>query len=488
MKRHVHIAIALWILFLTLVSATSVPAADKSLRFSGIPAQALTADGRARVIAGFAVEEYAALAETAAHYKVVTPDEAKTDRRAAFSADAALAAAITQSMSAVLSSLPAESCTVTRTYSALPFVALSVTSEGLEALRADPRVSSIEIDAPTPVPEPMPAALSSKGSNLNWGPPKIGADVAWARGYTGAGWYVAVLDTGIRSTHEFFAGKNIIEACYSASGDCPGGASSAFGPGSAVHYPSTYDGYDHGTHCAGIATGSKADGTANGVAKDANLIAIQIFSKTGDTSISSWKSDQLAALNYVYSLRNTVSIAAASMSLGGGVHSGFCDSDFRKAGIDLLRSVNIATAIATGNEESCTFINDPACISSAIAVGSSTSEDVRSSFSNWHPTLQTIFAPGSGIYSSTGASDASYASWDGTSMATPHVAGAWAILRQNRPNDSVSTILARVLAAGATITVHCISTDTNPRLYIPGALREKSAASPAPAALLLLGD
>lgn len=508
MHKRRNIPAFLLAFLLCLVATLPAQAGGKNLEWSQIPAASLGADGKARVIVGVAVPDYEPLAAASARYKVVTPNEAKTGREGAKSADAALEAAIARGADAVLTALPASSYTVHRTYSAFPFMAISVTTKALEALRADPRVTSIEIDAPIPAPVPVPdngetkdgkakdgaspaaptSALSGKTANLNWGPPKVGADVAWTRGYTGAGWYVAILDTGIRRTHEFFSGKTIVEACYSALANCPGGVTSAFGVGSAAHYASTYQSYDHGTHCAGIATGKKADGTVAGVAKDANLIAIQVFSITGATSVGSYPSDQLAALNYVYSLRNSYSIAAASMSLGGGSYASPCDSASQKAGVDVLRSVNIATTIATGNDGYCDSIGSPACISTAIAVGSSTSDDLESSFNNWHPTLQTLFAPGTGVYSSTAASDTSYDSWNGTSMATPHVAGAWAILRQNRPSDSVTAILDRVVAGGVTITTGCGTGHTKPRLYIPSALLGGSTGSQGHNMLLLLGE
>ncbi|MHC1788249.1 S8 family serine peptidase [Solidesulfovibrio sp.] len=491
-RNHANIRAGL-LLVLCLLATAPAWAGDKGPAWDAIPAASLTADGMARVIVGIAVADYDALAARSAQYKVVTPSEAKTPRTAAQAADAALKAAITSSTDAVLASLPKAGHTVYRTYSALPFVAAAVNAKTLEALQADPRVTSIEIDAPIPLPLPVPsesgakdgsdktapaAPLFEKTANLNWGPPKVGADTAWSRGYTGAGWSVAILDTGIRRTHEFFAGKTIVEACFSANANCPGGTTTAYGAGSAAHYASTYQGYDHGTHCAGIATGNKADGTVAGVAKNANLIAIQVFSITSATKIGSWPSDQLAALNYVYSLRGTASIAAASMSLGGGSYSSPCDSASQKAGIDLLRAVNIATTIATGNDGYCGYIGSPACISTAIAVGASTSSDAESNFNNWSSTLQTLFAPGSGIYSATGDSDTSYASWNGTSMATPHVAGAWAILRQNRPSDSVSAILSRVLAGGTAITTPCSSGGSKPRLYVPAALHANPSSAP----------
>ncbi len=135
---------------------------------------------------------------------------------------------------------------------------------------------------------------------------------------------MAVLDSGIRKTHEMFAGKTIVEACYAKGeittddpvGDCPNGLISMIGSGAAVHYPSDYYAYDHGTHVAGIATGKGP--TISGVAKDANIIAVQVFSKIPSTKrISGWNSDNLAGLDYVYSIRGSYSIAAVNMSLGG---------------------------------------------------------------------------------------------------------------------------------------------------------------------------
>ncbi len=465
-------------------------AAGKDLAWDALPAASLTESGQARVIVGFAVADYDELAAASRSHKVVTPEETGLSRTAALAADAALAGAMRRGADAMLADLPAKAYTVHRTYSALPYAALAVTPQGLAALQENPKVTSIEVDEAVPLPlpvtgncakngdaQPESAVIDQPSSNLNWGPPKIGADTAWARGYTGQGWYVAILDTGIRRTHEFFAGKTIVEACFSAAANCPGGTTTAYGTGSAAHYSSSLTGWDHGTHCAGIATGKKADGSVAGVAKNANLLAVQVFSIfTSSGDVRSYSSDQLAGLNYVYSQRNTYSIAAASMSLGGGSYSSACDSDSRKAAIDQLRAVNIATTIATGNDYSCAGIGGPACISTAIAVGSSTSTDTESGFSNWYPGMVTIFAPGSSIYSSTGSSDTSYASWDGTSMATPHVAGAWALLRQNRPSDSVSTILARLLAGSPAVATTCPSGGSRPRIYIPAALQASGNA------------
>ena len=123
------------------------------------------------------------------------------------------------------------------------------------------------------------------------------------------------------------------------------------------------------------------------------------------------------------------------MSLGGGQRFSACDTDTRKPIIDQLRAAGIATLIAAGNDGSTSYIGAPACISSAIAVASSTSTDQRSSFSNWN-SLVGLVAPGSNIVSSVVNTNNAYESYNGTSMATPHVAGAFAALRSAVPGAS----------------------------------------------------
>jgi subtilisin family serine protease len=382
-------------------------------------------------------------------------------------------------------------------YISIPYLALEVSPEALAILEALPEVLAIEEDVPVKLIEPVTGS-GAKGSDtgsasagidrpqLNGTVDIVDASDAWAMGYGGSGWYVAILDSGIRKSHDFFDGKTVVEACYAKgedgvgpAGDCPNGLISMTGSGSAVHHPSTHSGWDHGTHVSGIAAGN--DGSLYGVARDANIIAVQVFSKFADCSsaegdqpcVMSWQSDQLAGLDYVYSIRGSYSIAAVNMSLGGGAYSSACDSDSRKTAIDNLRSVGIATAIATGNDGYCGYISAPSCISSAISVGSSTDADQESYFNNWHATMQELFAPGSSVYSSVGASDTSYGNKSGTSMATPHVTGAWAILKQAKPSGTVDELLAVLQSTGVGITSVCDDyTVAIPRIDIDDALTD----------------
>ena len=141
------------------------------------------------------------------------------------------------------------------------------------------------------------------------------------------------------------------------------------------------------------------------------------------------------------------------MSLGGGgPFTSNCDSSevARKTAIDALIDEEIATVIAAGNEGFAEGVGTPACISTAVTVGSTTDPgDAVASTSN-RGALLDLFAPGVSISSSV--PNNTYANFNGTSMATPHVAGAWAVLREAFPAESVAQILSRLQATGVPIT------------------------------------
>jgi hypothetical protein len=433
---------------------------------------------------------------TSAANKFCSPDPGKETDWGGSQADMALMDSIVNAAQGILLELRGNAYEVKHIYKSIPYMALQVSAEALAILRSLPTVLAIEEDIPLKLIDPVMDNGKAKGStppdkNNELDPPLlnntvnlIGASAAWSMGYTGSGRYVAILDTGIRNTHEFFGGKTIVEACYASGsdgvgpvGDCPNGTISQTGPGTAVHYSSSYSGYDHGTHVAGIAAGNHD--TLFGIAKDANIIAVKIFSmfpaaSCGGSSpcVMSWSSDQLAGLDYVYSIRGSYSIDAVNMSLGGGAYSSACDSDSRKTVIDNLRAVGIVTAIATGNDGYCGYVGSPACISTSVAVGSSTDADAESGFNNWHATMQSLFAPGSAIYSATGVSDTSYGSWSGTSMATPHVAGAWALIKQAKSSATVTEILSTLQSTGAPITSVCDGyVAPRPRIQINAAIK-----------------
>jgi subtilisin len=336
---------------------------------------------------------------------------------------------------------------VTRQFQTIPFVALEVEADGLAALEKSALVIGVaedRWDAPL-----LPQSV-----------PLVEADQAWAAGFDGTGWAVAILDTGVDNVHPFLSAKVVEEACFSANSSCPDGSTTQIGPGAGV--PCTYavSGCRHGTHVAGIAAG-RGD-SFSGVARGTSLIAIQVFSRfTGascagqgeDPCALSFVSDQIAGLEHVYSLAASLQTASVNMSLGGGsfTDQGSCDAanTARKAAIDNLRSFDIATVVASGNNGFIDAVSAPACISTAISVGSSTKADSISSFSN-SASFLSLLAPGSSIFSSLPNSE--FGVLSGTSMATPHVAGAWAILKQSSPAAAVSDVLHALQTTGLPLT------------------------------------
>lgn len=367
--------------------------------------------------------------------------------------------AIAEARSNVVAALADHPHAVVHSFDSVPYVALELSPGALRALERSGRAASVEEDA---LAEPLLATST----------PLVEATESVAVGRTGAGRVVAILDTGVDKNHAFLktgtgATKVVSEACYSAGADCPGGATSSTAAGSGMPCSYAAGGCTHGTHVAGIAAGRGAG--FSGVAREANLIAVQVFSKfTGascagageDPCTKSYTSDQIKGLERVLALKDTWSIASVNMSLGGGKHTTNCDTDSRKAVIDNLRSFRIATVIASGNDGYTDAVSAPSCISTAITVGSTTSADAKSWFSN-HSTLVELMAPGSSINSSLPGGGFGLKS--GTSMATPHVAGAWAVMRQVNNWATVPTVLSHLQGSGKPVTSGSV---TKPRIRL----------------------
>jgi subtilisin family serine protease len=346
----------------------------------------------------------------------------------------------------------------------VPILALEVDLPTLEALRRDPLVHSIAEDALL-----LPQLQASM--------PQIGAPAAWEQGFAGDGWTIAVLDTGIDRSHPFLTDAVVEEACFSTSfalhgtiSLCPNGALEQHGPGAATNCTGAAEpdagellACGHGTHVAGIAAGS-GEGMS-GVAPGARIIAIQVFSKQqmsdGTTRLVAYSSDVLAALEYVYSLRDTYSIAAVNLSLSTATpyHSAAACASSSAYGaayalIEQLRAAGIATIAATGNSAYADGIGAPACLANVISVGATTPAGLLWSDSN-SAAFVDLLAPGVSIRSAFPVQGFpgfdTFLEFSGTSQAAAHVSGAWAVLKEAVPTASVAQIADALRASGQPI-------------------------------------
>ena len=390
--------------------------------------------------------------------------------------------------SRVLSRLSPLSRRVVHQYATLPYVALDVDASALAALDNAPDVIQVLEDR---IVRPV----------LTESAPLIQADQAWAAGYDGTGMTIAVLDTGVEASHPFLAGKVVEEACYSSdqpglsSPFCPNGLSQQIGPGAAA--PCWLDGCYHGTHVAGIAAGNggPAGQPFSGVARGADIMAVQVFSQIDNAiacggfapCLGGFTSDIIAGLERVYAVAASRNVVAVNMSLGEGQFFAQCDSQPYKPMIDSLRSIGVASIIAAGNDGDTSSMMSPACVSSAVSVGATDKSDHVAWFSNVASFL-SLFAPGENILSSVTGGDFDFVS--GTSMASPHVAGAWAVLKQADPGASVTDVLNALRNTGKPITdTRAGGTVTAPRVNVFEALASLVPIdNPSPAITALSPD
>lgn len=376
----------------------------------------------------------------------------------------------------------------------IPFIALDLTPDALLELQQSPYVVNIMLDEPSP---PL----------LYTALPAQDVPQAHLGGYTGAGTVVAVLDTGVYKNHEFLTGKVIAEACFSrnqpsinAVSLCPNGKNVQKGDGAAD--PSKCEDISdcrHGTHVAGIVAGNPLDPASlagtdviSGVAPGARIYAIQVFQRVTNyyycglqPCLLSFKSDQVAALQQVYADRALYNIAAVNISIGGRLYKKACDSaePALTAAITALYNVGIATVVASGNNGSLKKVTTPGCISKAITVGSVTDVGQVSSFTNSNKLLD-LWGVGASIVSSW-SSPGGYMYLNGTSMAAPMVAGAWAVIKSIRPSASVPEVLQIFNDTGYTITdVNNVTRD----LIQVGDAAVLAAGLPAPSNLLADGN
>lgn len=284
---------------------------------------------------------------------------------------------------------------VKRQFKIIPSIAVSVPRQAIKGIRHNPHVVLVEEDA----------IATTQLQSAPWGIERVRANRVWANGGvhvvrepSGTGVKVAVIDTGMDYTHPDLAGR------YAGGYDFVNSDSDPF------------DDHGHGTHVSGIIAGADNDIGVVGVAPNAQIVALKVLDSVG----SGYYSDIIAGIDYCV----THGIPIANMSLGGTYGSSQLEEACNRAA-----QSGVLLVAASGNNNAAVLY--PAKYDSVLAVGATTTTDMKASFSNWGPELE-MAAPG--FYIKSTIPNGGYDDWSGTSMASPHIAGVAALLSQTGMN------------------------------------------------------
>jgi len=306
----------------------------------------------------------------------------------------------------------------------------SMTEADAKRLAADPAVEFVQRDVVYTIDATQPNPPSWGLDRIDQRDRPLNASYSYPN--TAGNVHAYIIDTGIRFTHIDFGGR----------------ASSGF---DAVDGGSADDCHGHGTHVAGTVGGS-----AYGVAKGVALVAVRVL----DCGGSGTTAGVIAGVDWVTG--NAVRPAVANMSLGGGPDAAL-DSAVRNS---INSGVTYAIAAGNSNANACSF--SPARTAEAITVGATTINDARASFSNFGTCLD-IFAPGQDITSAWVTSDTATNTISGTSMASPHVAGAAALVLSANPGAGAAAVRDSLVNAASVNKVSSPGTGSpNRLLFVDG--------------------
>jgi len=294
----------------------------------------------------------------------------------------------------------------------------------VDRLRRDPSVAYIEQDARV--------TLSTTQSGATWGLDRIDQRDRPLNGTytytpTGAGVRAYIIDTGIRFAHNEFGGRAV--SGYDA---VDGGAAD--------------DCNGHGTHVAGT-----VGGATYGVAKGVTLVGVRVLDCAGNGT----NSGVIAGMDWV--ANNRVLPAVANMSLGGGASTAVDDA------LNRMHNAGVTVVVAAGNSGANACNESPSRAPNAITVGATTSTDARASYSNYG-TCVDVFAPGSSITSSWYSSNTATNTIDGTSMASPHVAGVAALYLAGNTAATPAAVASAIINTSSTGKVTNLGTGSPNRL------------------------
>lgn len=315
-----------------------------------------------------------------------------------------------------------------------------------------------------------------------FGMSKISAPAAWDLETGNSNTIVAVIDTGIKYTHEDLSAN-----MWTNSGETPNNGVDDDGNG----FIDDYYGYDfrfndsdpndehgHGTHVAGTigAVGNNALGVT-GVNWNVRLMAIKIYDATGFGTTSAML---INAYNYVRLMRERGENIRVTNNSYGGCDEACSYDQATKDALDAMGNAGILNVFSAGNDNRDVDANPsyPGSYSSpsVLTVASSTSSDVRSGFSNFGITNVDLAAPGSGILS-TVITASNYGIKSGTSMASPHVAGAAALLSSHNPSLSNASLKATLMNSVDVLANWDGIVKTGGRLNVANALQNQTVCS-----------
>lgn len=419
-------------------AALAVPTAPDATQVAAVR-KALAADGHARVI-------------------VMTDASQRLEAKLSKAQVRAQRSAIADSLDGLHANLAGTGSVKKSELTSVPSATYDVTPAGLNKLLADSNVVSVVLD------RHAEGTLASSTSVID-------SDLLNAAGVLGNGFddavtdpfQVAIMDSGVDGGHNAFTGRIVSQACSVTDNSCPGGTNFTTVAGSGEDCTHSTD-CDHGTHVGGIAAGSFFTGGHEGVARGSGIIALKVAQD--NPASSRWTAQFSAidtALQHALNLRNGAFPRLAAVNLSIGTNATFTVANQAACNavdpttVNLfgqLQAAGVAVVVAAGNNGSNNSMSFPGCATNAFAIGATSDADVPAGFTNSSGGLRW-WAPGVSIDAAVPTTN-NHDLKDGTSMAAPHVAGSFALLRECVDGNGVpitnAAAAARLDATGVNVT------------------------------------